>query len=525
MHPEGASQDEIINYAKQNYKPKTSSTAYDVAASGAAGVGKGIANLAGLPADAANAFGYYRDKYVTNPIVSAIGGTPQTEEQLSAKSPIIENLGSQNIKKQMEKVTGEFHKPETTAGKYAENVGEFLPGALVAPGGIMSNAIRYGVMPGLASEAAGQATEGTGYEPYARAGAGIAAGLINPVRVVTPLPSSEARHAMVAALNKEGVTSLTAGQITGSEPLRYLESASSAAPMAGGKAARIQGEGQRQFTEAAVRRAGAGPDATPEVLGANYKRLGNTFNDLSARNTLVMDNVFGTEAGKAFSIYDKVPPSQQKSIVQGYADDIIKHAQNNGTMPGEIYQEMRSRLTRQANGLKNSDPTLADTLREIRNSLDGAMSRSISPVDRELWQTTRREYGAQKVLEKSASRAGEAASEGQITPANLRNTVAGENRGAYARGEGQFSELARAGSNVMAALPNSGTAQRMNAFNLLNQVTAGLVPAATGRVIMSKPMQAYMANQLLHGKLPDSPSAQKLLMIEMLQRQPAIQSQ
>lgn len=533
-HPDGATPDEIISYAKANYKPEQkSSTAYDVAASGAAGVGKGTAGLLGLPADAANAFAYYRDKYITNPIVGALGGTQQTEEQLSAKPEFNKAIGSENIQKQMEKVTGEFHKPETTAGKYAENVGEFIPGAIAAPGGVVTNAIRYGVLPGLASEAAGQATAGTSYEPWARAGAGIAAGLINPSRAVTPLPASDMRNRMVQALKGEGVTSLTAGQKTGNEGLRYMESAASAAPMAGGGAAKIQGEGQRQFTEAVMRRAGAGPDASPEVLAANQERLGRTFDDLSARNSVKADPQLATDLGQTLREYDKVLPAAQKQIVGNLATDIVdKFTAGGGVMSGVDYQAARSRLSKMSKNATGKDDDFADALRGMRDALDNGMSRSVSPADREAWLTARKEYGAQKTIETAASRAGEATAEGQITPPNLRNTVAAKDRGAYARGSGDFAELARAGASVMTPLPNSGTAQRMNAFNILgilNGATAGAIPAVTGRALMSKPMQDYLSNQLIHGNvLPSSPAAQRLLIVEMLQKgllpQPSQQS-
>ena len=126
--------------------------------------------------------------------------------------------------------------------------------------------------------------------------------------------------------------------------LQYLESASSAAPGAGGGAQRVEAEGQRQFTEAAMRRAGAGPDATPEVLAANQARLGKTFEDLSARNTLVPDNKFVTDIAEAVKRYRNVPDSQQKAMLQGYIDDIIPHV-NAGKMPGVEYQPMRSMLS------------------------------------------------------------------------------------------------------------------------------------------------------------------------------------
>jgi len=71
------------------------------------------------------------------------------------------------------------YEPQTTAGKYARTAGQFVP-AVAALGGIGEGvraatgaAVKYGVVPGLASEAAGQATEGTPYEPYARAGTAI----------------------------------------------------------------------------------------------------------------------------------------------------------------------------------------------------------------------------------------------------------------------------------------------------------------------------------------------------------------
>ncbi len=164
------------------------------------------------------------------------------------------------------------------------------------------------------------------------------------------------------------------------------------------------------------------------------------------------------------------------------------------------------------------DPDYADALRGIRNALDNAMGRSIpaGSADQALWQATRREYGAQKTIEKAASKAGEATAEGQIVPANLRNTVAtGNNRGAYARGEGDFSELARAGAGVMGQMPQSGTAPRAAIHTIAALLgggagavggagvgsgigaAAGAVagPALAGRTLMSGPVQGYLGNQ------------------------------
>jgi hypothetical protein len=196
-------------------------------------------------------------------------------------------------------------------------------------------------------------------------------------------------------------------------------------------------------------------------------------------------------------------------------------------MSGAEYQAMRSRLSRQANNNRQADPDLSEVLRGMRNALDDAMGRSIAPADQQAWQTARRQYGAQKDIEKAASRAGEATAEGQITPANLRNVASANNRGAYARGEGQFSELGRAGAGIMNPLPNSGTAQRYNALQLTNQATLGAIPAAAGRILMSRPMQGgpgfgqgYLANQLLTPHMGNLPSRQEALLRALLAQEP-----
>ncbi len=260
-----------------------------------------------------------------------------------------------------------------------------------------------------------------------------------------------------------------------------------------------------------MRRAGDNlPDATPEVLKGNQQRLVQEVEDLTARNTLKPDNKFITDLSDSVKVYRNVPDSQQRAMVQGYIDDIIPHVKA-GSMSGVEYQKMRSRLGDQSYRLRDADPDLSQVLGGMKRALDDAMGRSIAPADRAAWEKFRLQYGAQKDIEKSASKAGDAVTEGQIPPANLRNTVSAKNRGAYARGEGQFSELARAGAGIMNPLPNSGTAQRGNAFSLANQMTLGAVPAVGGRVLMSKPVQDYLANQLIKPHMGSAPSQRAIV--------------
>lgn len=502
----------------------TADTALGLAKQAGVGLAKGVIGTAGLIPLASDVLHNAANKYLIDPVLNATIGKP--EAQPAETPPNVNQMFSPaGIQSGIERLTGPFRQPQNTGEKYADMIGQFAPGIMGGGGGLVRRALTQVVAPAVTSEAAGQLTEGTASEPYAR----VAGALMAPMalgaarRVVTPFSADPARQRLVDALQREGVTSLTAGQRTGSKALGYAESALSDAIGSGGGAQRIQQEGQRQFTEAAMRRAGAGPEATPEVLFNNNQRLGNQFQQLSARNNLNPDNQFITDLTAAVRNYRRVPDSQQRQMVQGYVDDIIDHV-NAGSMPGPQYQEMRSRLSRQSNSLRQSDPTLSEALRDMRNALDNAMGRSISPADQAAWQLARQQYGAQKTIEKAASRAGEATAEGQIVPANLRNAVAAGNRGAYARGQGDFSELARAGSGVMAPLPQSGTGPRVAISALASMLGGGAGfaggpmgagmgaalgaaagPATLGRMIMSRPAQAYLGNQLLRAGARDTP--------------------
>lgn len=69
------------------------------------------------------------------------------------------------------------YQPETTAGEYAQTIGEFLPFARLGTAGrgasLASDAFRYAVAPAVVSEAAGQLTEDTALEPFARLAGGL----------------------------------------------------------------------------------------------------------------------------------------------------------------------------------------------------------------------------------------------------------------------------------------------------------------------------------------------------------------
>lgn len=167
---EGVTAEHLRNSSKTTMQALADSTAGDIVQSAGAGLTRGMAGIAGLPGEVSRGVRWLSSKagiapddpdYIEGRGKYALSGdavTPTTKDVLETIKP----------------VTGELHEPKTTAGKYARTVGEFLPGALAGPGKMAGNAFWYGVVPGAASESAGQLTEGTAAEPYARFGGALA---------------------------------------------------------------------------------------------------------------------------------------------------------------------------------------------------------------------------------------------------------------------------------------------------------------------------------------------------------------
>ncbi len=133
----------------------------DVVKSAAAGALKGAAGLVGALGDASG------DGF---PLGVPSPSNPVAMLAAVKSKPIIDTIGS---------FFGGVHEPETRAGKYAETIASFAPAA-GAPGSMAARLARVAV-PGAMSEGAGQLTEGTAAEPYARMIGALAGGVATGV--------------------------------------------------------------------------------------------------------------------------------------------------------------------------------------------------------------------------------------------------------------------------------------------------------------------------------------------------------
>lgn len=490
-------------------EPQEPSTMMDMAKAGAAGFGRGVADLAGLPGSIGDVL-----KTGFNKGLDYILPGPNLEDTVLAKPSVVSGEAMRNY---ASAATGGAtdYRGQTTAGKYAGTVGEFLPGAAAFGGGTLGGLLRYGAIPGIASEAAGQATEGTAAEPYARFGAAV----LSPVavgaagRMVSARPGPT-RAAATQMLKQEGVP-LTAGQRTGSKRLQYSEQ------MLNPNKYDDFVTAQRQaFTKSALKKIGENADAaSPEVMTRAYARIGGMFDDLAAKHSIKPDAKMVADLKATVDDYKSVvAQSNRAPFVENIAKDIVDEIKKNGSVSGAWYQNARSRLGKiiKAGGKEG------DAAAEIQGALDAAMERSLlakGSKDVGKWRAARNQYRDFLVIEKAAGgAAADTVLEGALTPQMLRNAskqVYGLRN--YTQGKGPLTDLARAGAGVMEQLPNLGTAQRLSAIvpgssaavgatagtmiggplgGVLGGMAGMMAPRMAGSFMLSRPGRALLGNQM-----------------------------
>lgn len=425
----------------------------------------------------------------------------------------------------VEEATGKkLYAPQTTAGQYAGAVGEFTPN-LVFPGSIAQRVLGNVVAPALTSEAAGQVTEGTSAEPYARVGGALLgpAAVNAGAKAVTPFATAPERAKQVAVLEGQGVKDLTAGQKTGSMPLRWAESAALDVPFSGTAGASRMERQAEQFTQAALKTAGINaPRATQEVINDAFTTLGTKFDVMAAKSSVRFDPPLARKITAVSDQYNRyVPEAMRSPVIRELSDEVTALGRLGQTFSGDRYQAWRSEIERAARGA-GGNTYLKDALRDVKTVLDDAVEKGLSKIDQGQWQQTRREYKNLIAVAKAREAAGEASALGLISPAALRNAVKGQNARSYVRGKGDMAELANAGNAIMKPLPQSGTTPRAIASNIgkvvLGSAAGGaavggpegaaggalapfVLQALLSRGLNSKPAQRYLGNR----RIPQPP--------------------
>lgn len=470
--------------------------AADVGKSAGIGLAQGALGLATLPANVVDLGANVID-YAGKQLGKDVGLSEYTK-----KLPTYSNA-----KEFIENRTGKFYEPKTVLGEYARTIGEFAPAGGIAGGfargSRIANTISNTLAPAVSSETLGQLSKGTGWEPVARIAGGLAGGILPnaAMRTVTPITMDPTRQKAINLLEENGVRSLTAGQRTGNEPLRWYEASTQSTAGAGPRARRMVASQEDEFTRAALNRAGIENEtrAIGPVMDDAFERLGSQFDELARNNAINGDTRLVDDLTEAWRDYSRVKGASARApVVENTIRDVIialKNPRNQGRFSGEAYQQLRHDLGRIQRRQAQVDPALSDAVGSIRVALDNAMERSISPQEAQQWRTIRDQYQNLLALEKASLAGGEKAAQGILSPAQVRLAAKQQNSRQASRGQRDLYELARAGEAIIKPLPSSGSPQRLMAQDLINPVA--IARALAARTVMSRPVQNWLSNQAL----------------------------
>ncbi len=168
--------------------PEPETTVGGLAKSAARGLVEGAGYVAGLPSDLMGLIDLGWQHGTTK--LMQLGGAITSEQRAKMLQPMPGEerpLGSANINAHvasgLNAIGMPLYEPKTNAEQAVRTIAGFVPGGLLGAGeqGAVKAAAKYGLLPGVTSEAAGQMTQGTSLEPWARFIGAVAPGGISAV--------------------------------------------------------------------------------------------------------------------------------------------------------------------------------------------------------------------------------------------------------------------------------------------------------------------------------------------------------
>lgn len=375
------------------------------------------------------------------------------------------------------------YQAQTTPGKFFQTASEFIPGGAAGPArGMATRALQYGVLPGLASEAAGQLTEGTAAEPYARAAAALGAGLLasRPGALV-----GDDEAARMANVMREAGVDLTAGQARQSQPLMRMEG-------------RLAPTSQQleDFTAATMRQLGSTAKiAIPKNLAAVEKTLVQQMDD-AVRGVDVIPSAANAQAAidVAKSYAKRAPGLKLEPRVRGISNEIRAFAASNRPVSLEQLRIWRSDIGDLTVSDHQSTRQAAHALRDLINEMtDTALTAAGRADDIAKLAQARETYRNYFGVRDAASRPG--AEGGILSPQALNQSmIRAQGREAYATGRSTpMTDFTRSGAATLRPAPTVLPGGERTYSQALPAVMAALSGAGALGAGVSPTMAALIA--------------------------------
>lgn len=270
---------------------------------------------------------------------------------------------------------------------------------------------------------------------------------------------------------------LRGSQITGSPPVKMLDSVLSRVPGSGMHAKNVEQAGE--FTGAIAREMGENtPRITPEVMSKAKARTGGVMDAVAARNPIPIDDTLLNHLATIESEASQVLPASEVTPIKTQLSNILEKAGPDGTITGESYQAMTRKGSPLDRAMNSSDTNIRHYAGEVRSALDDALQRNAQPGDAEALQQARYQYKVMKTIEPLV----EKSADGTISPALLQSQVAKKFGNMAYDGGGAMGDLARIGKRFIQEPGSSNTAERTFWLKMLGGAGLG-GGAITGAVM------------------------------------------
>jgi hypothetical protein len=175
--------------------------AVDVGKSAVSGLASGTASLVGLPGD------------LTDLATRGIDAAFDTRTNEAFGKAAGDYAGGRALRGYLEDAVGPLYQPQTRIGRYAQTIGDLAPLAVGGLPGLAGRLATRALIPGIASETAGQLTEGRDDELLWRLGAGFGGAMAAP-RIMRKIAGSSpplSPASGVLGLSRAGVRAARSG--------------------------------------------------------------------------------------------------------------------------------------------------------------------------------------------------------------------------------------------------------------------------------------------------------------------------
>lgn len=471
--------DSRLGMTRQTPQPPmtTGDVAEDIGKSALSGIARGVESMVKAPSYVSQGISALMERPMAALGLQRI--TPEERAQMPEYSRVLSDRDVTS--KAFEALTGGGirYEPKTRAGRIAGAGGEALPFGLL--GGSRA-AVVEGLLPGAASEAAGQLVEGSSIEMPVR----LATALFTPAAIEggrrmlatggldVPAPASPQRMQQMARAEAQGFP-LTVGQAA-DDPIIMAREAATAM-------GRDMNEKQLEaFTSAALRAAGINAKrATPAVLDDAYRSLGAVFDDVAKQSNIPITTQLADDFNsEIYNYVNTLSAARVPPLIDDLSDEFLALQGSGRRITGKEYQSITTKLR---DLRKSGDYALSQLASRLDNVIQDALGESLQAQGKSgvfaKWADARRKYRNLDTIATAASRQTPEAMEGLIRPTSIYGAEKAKmGKTAVARGMSDLAELARDASAIR-ALPQSGTAPRSVAAGMAAGA-ASAVPAVGG---------------------------------------------